>query len=73
MTMKQQRSDGSLVRIFSAHTTMRYRLIQKKIKLRFHGEFLRAIRDNKIETIFQTNLPLKSVSHQSDNDVSYDL
>lgn len=29
MLIKQQRSDGSLIRILSAHTTMRYRIIEK--------------------------------------------
>lgn len=29
MLIKQQRSDGSLVRVLSATTTMRYRIIEK--------------------------------------------
>jgi hypothetical protein len=29
MLIKQQRSNGSLVRILNAHATMRYRLIEK--------------------------------------------
>ncbi len=29
MLIRQQRSDGSFVRVLSAHTTMRYRLIEK--------------------------------------------
>ncbi|CAM4878224.1 unnamed protein product [Rotaria socialis] len=71
MLIKQQRSDGSLVRVLSAHTTMRYRIIEKQnyqILLIFHGEYLRALRDNTIKTIFETNLALKTLPHVSIQD-----
>lgn len=29
MLIRQQRSNGSLIRVLSAHTTMRYRIIEK--------------------------------------------
>ncbi|CAF1028199.1 unnamed protein product [Rotaria sordida] len=73
MLIKQQRSDGSLVRVLSAHTTMRYRIIEKnnyQIVLIFHGEYLRALRDNTIKTIFETNLALKTIPHLSNKDTS---
>ncbi|CAF2198286.1 unnamed protein product [Rotaria magnacalcarata] len=71
MLIKQQRSDGSLVRVLSAQTTMRYRIIEKRnyqILLIFHGEYLRALRDNTIKTIFETNLALKTLPHVSIQD-----
>ncbi|CAF1239204.1 unnamed protein product [Rotaria sordida] len=76
MLIKQQRSDGSLVRVLSAHTTMRYRIIEKnnyQIVLIFHGEYLRALRDNTIKTIFETNLALKTIPHLSNKDTSRQL
>ncbi|CAF1135922.1 unnamed protein product [Adineta steineri] len=71
MLIRQQRSDGSSIRIFSAHTSMRYRLIEKanyQVLPIFHGEYLRAVRNNTIQTLFETNLALKTIPHQSELD-----
>jgi hypothetical protein len=89
MLIRQQRSDKSLYRILSAHTTMKYRVIELSkeiiikfyrfedfvfkfdLKLIFHGEYLRAIRNKTIKTIFEINLVLKSIRQQSDSDQSF--
>ncbi|CAF1001044.1 unnamed protein product [Rotaria sp. Silwood1] len=72
MLIKQQRSDGSIVRLLSAHTTMRYRIIEKSnyfIQLIFHDEYIRALRHNTIKTTFETNLALKTIPHYSDKHI----
>ncbi|CAF1457175.1 unnamed protein product [Adineta ricciae] len=69
MLIRQQRSNGSSTRVYSAHTTMRYRLIGNDnytVLPIFQGEFLRAVRDGKFRSIFETNLALKSLPLQSD-------
>ncbi|CAF1198855.1 unnamed protein product [Adineta steineri] len=76
MLIRQQRSDGSSIRIFSAHTSMRYRLIVKtnyQVLPIFHGEYLRAVRNNTIQTLFETNLALKTIPHQSDKEDTIDV
>ncbi|CAF1418619.1 unnamed protein product [Adineta ricciae] len=69
MLIRQQRSNGSSTRVYSAHTTMRYRLIENDnytVLPIFQGEFLRAVRDGKFRSVFETNLALKSLPFQSD-------
>ncbi|CAM4875033.1 unnamed protein product [Rotaria socialis] len=47
--------------------------LKTKQYLIFQGEYLRGIRSNTIKTLFQTNLALKNLRHQLDNEMSVEI
>ncbi|CAM4811313.1 unnamed protein product [Rotaria magnacalcarata] len=47
--------------------------LKTKQYLIFQGEYLRGIRNNRIKTLSQTNLALKNVRHQLDNEMLFCL